>query len=209
MQRNPVASQWRTFDAAAVTSYWRDRLACFAARARGTCTNHLTISRQEFEERVLVALRDELMRRDRFADFCKEYVRELNRLSMEHRAIAWSARTQRHRRCRSCCLRGGGRLQIELVAGARLNLHCRSVPVNNAGATCRTLRASPGKRAATTQRPRGKLVARNVRVRGACRKLNPRSALAESVRRADFLDICKLRSVPRKELRATARSSNQ
>ncbi len=66
--------------------YWRDRLACFAARARGTCTNRLTISRQELEERVLVALRDKLMRRDLFADFCKEYVRELNRLRMEHRA---------------------------------------------------------------------------------------------------------------------------
>jgi hypothetical protein len=30
--------------------------------------------------------RDKLMRRDLFEDFCKEYVRELNRLRMEHRA---------------------------------------------------------------------------------------------------------------------------
>ena len=44
--------------------YWRDRLACFGARSRGTCTNRLTISRQEVEERVLVALRDKLMHRD-------------------------------------------------------------------------------------------------------------------------------------------------
>lgn len=66
--------------------YWRDRLACFGARSRGTCTNRLTISRQEVEERVLVALRDTLMRRDLFEDFCREYVRELNRLRMEHRA---------------------------------------------------------------------------------------------------------------------------
>ncbi len=66
--------------------YWRDRLACFSARSRGTCTNRLTISRQEVEERVLVALRDKLMRRDLFEDFCREYVRELNRLRMEHRA---------------------------------------------------------------------------------------------------------------------------
>jgi hypothetical protein len=50
--------------------YWRDRLACFGARSRGTCTNRLTISRQEVEERVLVALRDKLMRRDLFEDFC-------------------------------------------------------------------------------------------------------------------------------------------
>jgi site-specific DNA recombinase len=66
--------------------YWRERLACFGARSRGTCTNRLTISRQEVEERVLVALRDKLMRRDLFEDFCREYVRELNRLRMEHRA---------------------------------------------------------------------------------------------------------------------------
>jgi site-specific DNA recombinase len=38
------------------------------------------------EERVLVALRNKLMRRDLFEDFCHEYVRELNRLRMEHRA---------------------------------------------------------------------------------------------------------------------------
>jgi site-specific DNA recombinase len=66
--------------------YWRDRLACFGARSRGTCTNRLTIGRQEVEERVLIALRDKLMRRDLFEDFCREYVRELNRLRMEHRA---------------------------------------------------------------------------------------------------------------------------
>jgi site-specific DNA recombinase len=74
--------------------YWRDRLACFGARSRGTCTNRLTISRQELEERVLVALRDKLMRRDLFEDFCREYVRELNRLRMEHRAGLSRARTE-------------------------------------------------------------------------------------------------------------------
>jgi hypothetical protein len=74
--------------------YWRDRLACFGARSRGTCTNRLTISRQEVEERVLVALREKLMRRDLFEDFCREYVRELNRLRMEHRAGLSSARIE-------------------------------------------------------------------------------------------------------------------
>jgi DNA invertase Pin-like site-specific DNA recombinase len=74
--------------------YWRDRLACFGARSRGTCTNRLTISRQEVEERVLVALRDKLMRRDLFEDFCREYVRELNRLRMERRAGLSSARRE-------------------------------------------------------------------------------------------------------------------
>ena len=51
--------------------YWRDRLACFGARSRGTCTNRLTISRQEVEERVLVALREKLMRRDLFEEFAE------------------------------------------------------------------------------------------------------------------------------------------
>jgi hypothetical protein len=74
--------------------YWRDRLACFGARSRGTCTNRLTISRQEVEQRVLVALRDKLMRKDLFEDFCREYVLELNRLRMEHRAGLSSARTE-------------------------------------------------------------------------------------------------------------------
>ena len=74
--------------------YWHDRLACFGARSRGTCTNRLTIRRQEVEERVLVALRDKLMDRDLFEDFCREYVRELNRLRMEHRAGLSSDRTE-------------------------------------------------------------------------------------------------------------------
>ena len=74
--------------------YWRDRLACFGARSRGTCTNRLTISRQEVEKRVLVALREKLMRRDLFEDFCREYVRELNRLRMQHRAGLSSGRTE-------------------------------------------------------------------------------------------------------------------
>jgi DNA invertase Pin-like site-specific DNA recombinase len=74
--------------------YWRDRLACFGARSRGTCTNRLTISRQEVEERVLVALREKLMRRDLFEDFCREYVRELNRLRMEHRASLTQGRAE-------------------------------------------------------------------------------------------------------------------
>jgi site-specific DNA recombinase len=74
--------------------YWRDRLACFGARSRGTCSNRLTISRQEVEQRVLVALRDKLMRRDLFEDFCREYVGELNRLRMEHRASLSNGRRE-------------------------------------------------------------------------------------------------------------------
>jgi site-specific DNA recombinase len=43
---------------------------------------------------VLVALREKLMRRDLFEDFCREYMRELNRLRMEHRAGLASACTE-------------------------------------------------------------------------------------------------------------------
>ena len=57
-----------------------------AGRVKGTCTNRRTISRQEIEPRVLIALRDKLMRRDLFEEFCREYVKELNRLRIEHRA---------------------------------------------------------------------------------------------------------------------------
>ena len=41
-----------------------------------------------------MALREKLMRRDLFEDFCREYVRELNRLRMEHRAGLSSARSE-------------------------------------------------------------------------------------------------------------------
>ena len=41
-----------------------------------------------------MALRDKLMRRDLFEDFCREYVRELNRLWMEHRASLTHGRAE-------------------------------------------------------------------------------------------------------------------
>jgi hypothetical protein len=43
---------------------------------------------------VLVALRDKLMRRDLFEEFCREYVQELNRLRMEHRASISNGQTE-------------------------------------------------------------------------------------------------------------------
>jgi len=66
--------------------YSREQLACFGTRDRGTCTNKLTISRHEVEERVLSALQDKLMRKDFFEEFCREFAREMNRLRMEQRA---------------------------------------------------------------------------------------------------------------------------
>jgi len=74
--------------------FWRDRLACFNARSRGTCSNRRAISRQEIEARVLTAVRDKLMKRDLFEEFCREYVKELNRLRMEHRAKVSQAKQE-------------------------------------------------------------------------------------------------------------------
>src|SRR5207237_1155032 len=65
---------------------WRETLACFNARSRGTCANRLTIDRREVEHRVLNAVREKLMRKDLFEEFCHEYTREMNRLRMARQA---------------------------------------------------------------------------------------------------------------------------
>jgi site-specific DNA recombinase len=74
--------------------YSREHLGCFGARDRGTCTNRLTIRRQEVEERVLRALREKLMRQDFFDEFCREFAKEMNRLRMEQRAGLTSAQRE-------------------------------------------------------------------------------------------------------------------
>ncbi len=51
-------------------------LACFSARSRGTCTNLLTIRREEVERRVLITLQEKLLDQDLFAEFCQEFTRE-------------------------------------------------------------------------------------------------------------------------------------
>jgi site-specific DNA recombinase len=58
------------------------RLACFGAREKGTCSNHLTVRRDE----VLKALEDKLLNQELFEEFCDEFTREMNRLRMQHRA---------------------------------------------------------------------------------------------------------------------------
>ena len=60
----------------------RNRLSCFGACDKGTCTNRLTIRRDEIEARVLHALQEKLLRRDLFEEFCHEFTREVNRLRM-------------------------------------------------------------------------------------------------------------------------------
>lgn len=63
-----------------------NRLCCFGARDQGTCSNKLTIRRDEVEARVLKALQEKLLRQDLFEEFCDEFTHEMNRLRMEHRA---------------------------------------------------------------------------------------------------------------------------
>src|ERR687891_2049133 len=74
--------------------YSREQLGCFGTRERGTCTNKLTISRHEVEERVLRALQDKLMRKHFFDEFCREFAKEMNRLRMEQRAGLTSAKRE-------------------------------------------------------------------------------------------------------------------
>ena len=68
-----------------------NRLMCFGARDQGTCSNRLTIRRDEVEQRVLHALQEKLLRQDLFEEFCEEFTREMNRLRMEYRANLSSA----------------------------------------------------------------------------------------------------------------------
>jgi DNA invertase Pin-like site-specific DNA recombinase len=75
-------------------TYSREQLGCFGARGRGTCTNLLTIPRQEVEQRVLRALQDKLMRKEFFEEFCREFAKEMNRLRMEHGATINSAKRE-------------------------------------------------------------------------------------------------------------------
>jgi site-specific DNA recombinase len=74
-----------------------NRLMCFGARDQGTCSNRLTIRRDEVERRVLHALQDKLLRQDLFEEFCEEFTREMNRLRMEHRASLSSAERELER----------------------------------------------------------------------------------------------------------------
>ena len=74
-----------------------NRLMCFGARDQGTCSNRLTIRRDEVERRVLHALQDKLLGQDLFEEFCDEFTREMNRLRMEHRASLSSAERELER----------------------------------------------------------------------------------------------------------------
>ena len=62
---------------------YRDVFGCSTVKNKGTCSNHVRITREELEGRVLDALRNELMDPALFQDFCEGYTRDVNRLRME------------------------------------------------------------------------------------------------------------------------------
>jgi site-specific DNA recombinase len=71
----------------------KDRLICYNARERGTCTNRRAIKRQEVEARVLVAMQERFFDPGHFKAFCEAFTEELTRVRREQLA---SQAGQRH-----------------------------------------------------------------------------------------------------------------
>lgn len=69
-------------------------LGCSRARNKGTCANRLTIGRDKLEERVLHALRHQLMNPALFSEFCNEFMSEMNRLRLEAGKTISAARAE-------------------------------------------------------------------------------------------------------------------
>ncbi|MFC7047983.1 recombinase family protein [Emcibacter nanhaiensis] len=61
----------------------KTHLACSNRRNKGTCDNTHSIRRDQLEEIVLDGLKHHLMEPAYFAEFCKEYTEELNRMRRE------------------------------------------------------------------------------------------------------------------------------
>lgn len=71
-----------------------DLVGCSTARNKGTCNNPKNIRRDQFEARVLNALRHPLVDPALFKEFCDEFTREMNRLRMEGRASIQTAEAE-------------------------------------------------------------------------------------------------------------------
>ena len=63
-----------------------ERVGCFNARDKGTCSNLLTLRRDELETLVLEGLEKHLMEPALVETFCEHYTRHINRLVAEHNA---------------------------------------------------------------------------------------------------------------------------
>lgn len=71
-----------------------DRLTCFNAWSRGTCTNRRKIKRQEVEDRTLRAMRERFFEQGAFDEFCRGFTSEMTRLRREHIAQTAGARRE-------------------------------------------------------------------------------------------------------------------
>ena len=69
-------------------------VGCSTARNKGTCANRQSIRREELEERVLGALRRNLMDPAMFREFCEEFTREVNRQRIEGRTTLEAAQAE-------------------------------------------------------------------------------------------------------------------
>jgi hypothetical protein len=128
----------------------QNRLACLGARDKETCTNHLTIRRDEVEARVLEALEEKLLRQDLFVEFCEEFAREMNRLGGEHRASLVAAERElvrlvvRRKKLVESIMEGvsGSQVKDELIAIAGGSVgrqrERENAGVSDGGARCST-----------------------------------------------------------------------
>jgi hypothetical protein len=102
------------------------RLACSGRRERGICTNALTITMEEIEERVLSALQSKFFECGRFEAFCEEFTSAVNQARMEHSANVSSAKRElvqlelRRKKLIECILQGipGAEVKDEMIAMA-------------------------------------------------------------------------------------------
>ena len=67
---------------------------CATARNKGTCRNRLNIRRDALESLLLDALKSQLMDAELFAEFSREFTKELNRLRQERIAGGETARAE-------------------------------------------------------------------------------------------------------------------
>ncbi len=72
----------------------QDRYGCATRRSKGTCSNSLTITRQEIEDRVLSGLKDKLMAPELVRTFIEEFQAEANRLHAEQQAEITAKRSR-------------------------------------------------------------------------------------------------------------------
>ena len=62
----------------------KDLLGCSTARNKGTCDNRQNIRRDELEQRIINAIRNNLMDPTLFAEFCTEFTKYINKKRINH-----------------------------------------------------------------------------------------------------------------------------